>query len=81
MIASKLLRKVLIILAIVLFASWLIILPVRSVVHAIRVYKEFNFPVEGYLDNISACKADSILDSEEKIRYYKYLSLGEECEK
>ena len=81
MIKNRTLRYILIIIAFTLFASWIVFLPIRSVIYVLRIYKEFAYPVEGYFEEIKACKTEIELDTPEKIRYYKYLSLGEECEK
>lgn len=80
MIKNRTLRYISIIIAFTLFASWVLFLPIRSVIYVIRIYKEFTYPVEGYFEEIKACEKGLELDSSEKIRYFNYLNLGEKCE-
>lgn len=81
MVKNQFIKNLLFVFGLVLFFSWLVILPVRSAIYVIRIYGEFTKPVEGYYEEIKSCARNINLDTEEKIRYYKYVNFGVECEK
>jgi glycosyltransferase involved in cell wall biosynthesis len=71
--------KVLLFAFICLFTIWIAVLPIRSVIHFVRIIDEFiNPPSNSQFKNIDPCR-NLPLDTFEARRIYNYKSLGTEC--
>ncbi len=63
-----------------LLAVYLFVLNLRSLQYLYRIVREYIYPVEGYYEDVVPC-ADSLdLSTDERVRVYRYRSLGAVCE-
>jgi hypothetical protein len=75
--SAKLLVKL---LFYIIFALWLVVLPLRSIIYVKRIVKEFIDPPEPPYDYIQPCAHDLELDTLVERKLFNYRSLGVKCE-